>query len=75
MNKKIKHMEPFDFVLNILVCFMGILNLFPFYWLVTSSFKTSAGIFKMPPEWLVRFPMVPSAFLQKSSLLTEQVPY
>ena len=60
MNKKIKHMEPFDFVLNILVCFMGILNLFPFYWLVTSSFKTSAGIFKMPPEWF------PSTFHYKN---------
>ena len=53
-------MVPFDFVLNILVCFMGILNLFPFYWLVTSSFKTSAGIFKMPPEWF------PSTFHYKN---------
>ncbi len=51
MNKKLKHMEPFDLILNILVCLGAVLNLFPFYWLITSSFKTSAGIFKMPPEW------------------------
>ncbi len=51
MNKKLKHMEPFDLILNILVCLGTVLNLFPFYWLITSSFKTSAGIFKMPPEW------------------------
>lgn len=44
-------MEPFDLILNILVCLGAVLNLFPFYWLITSSFKTSAGIFKMPPEW------------------------
>lgn len=60
MNKKLKHMEPFDLILNILVCLVGILNLFPFYWLVTSSFKTSAGIFKMPPEWF------PSTFHYKN---------
>ena len=51
MKKKLKHMEPFDLILNILVCLGAVLNLFPFYWLITSSFKTSAGIFKMPPEW------------------------
>lgn len=49
--KKLKRMEPFDLFLNVLVVLGAILNLFPFYWLVTSSFKTSAGIFKMPPDW------------------------
>lgn len=44
-------MEPFDLILNLLVCIGAVLNLFPFYWLITSSFKTSAGIFKMPPDW------------------------
>lgn len=58
--KKLKHMEPFDLILNILVCLGAVLNLFPFYWLITSSFKTSAGIFKMPPEWF------PSTFHYKN---------
>ncbi len=60
MKKSLKHMEPFDLFLNILVCLGAILNLFPFYWLITSSFKTSAGIFKMPPEWF------PSTFHYKN---------
>lgn len=60
MKKKLKHMEPFDLILNILVCLGAVLNLFPFYWLITSSFKTSAGIFKMPPEWF------PSTFHYKN---------
>lgn len=60
MKKKLKRMEPFDLILNILVCLGAVLNLFPFYWLITSSFKTSAGIFKMPPEWF------PSTFHYKN---------
>ena len=60
MKKKLKHMEPFYLILNILVCLGAVLNLFPFYWLITSSFKTSAGIFKMPPEWF------PSTFHYKN---------
>ncbi|MDD4850543.1 MAG: carbohydrate ABC transporter permease [Gemmiger sp.] len=48
---KAKRMEPFDLVLNVVVLLGAILNLFPFYWLITGSLKTSAGIFKMPPEW------------------------
>lgn len=30
---------------------MAVLNLFPFYYLLTSSVKNSAAIFKMPPDW------------------------
>lgn len=44
-------LEPADLVANILVVFLAVLNLFPFYWMLTSSLKTSAGIFKMPPDW------------------------
>lgn len=51
-EKAIGHrLEPFDLVANVVVLMFALLNLFPFYWLVSSSFKTSAGIFKMPPEW------------------------
>lgn len=47
----LKHMEPLDIVVNILVLLFAIVNLFPFYYLITSSVKASAAIFKMPPEW------------------------
>ncbi len=47
----IKKMETSDLVLSILVILGAVLNLFPLYWLITSSFKTSAGIYKMPPDW------------------------
>lgn len=43
--------EPFDIISNIIVTFFAILSLFPLYWLVTSSFKNSADVVKMPPDW------------------------
>lgn len=49
--QKLKHMEPLDLFVNILVLSYAIVNLFPFYYLITSSFKSSAEIFKMPPDW------------------------
>lgn len=49
--QKLKHMEPLDIVVNALVFLFAIANLFPFYYLITSSFKSSAAIFKMPPDW------------------------
>lgn len=51
MLKRIKHMEKPDLILNIIIILGAVLNLFPLYWLVTSSFKTSAAIYKMPPDW------------------------
>ena len=51
MLKRIKHMEKPDLILNIIILLGALLNLFPLYWLVTSSFKTSAAIYKMPPDW------------------------
>ena len=50
MNR-IRKMEFYDLVSNIIVVFFALLNLFPLYWLVTSSFKTSTDIFRMPPDW------------------------
>lgn len=49
--RKWKHMEPLDKFVNVLVTLYAIINLFPFYYLITSSFKASAAIFKMPPDW------------------------
>lgn len=57
MKKHGKRLEKPDIALNIVVIFFAILNLFPLYWLFTSTFKTSAGIFKMPPDW---FPTNPT---------------
>lgn len=48
-------MEWPDLAANLIVVLLALLNLFPFYWMITSSFKTSSGIFKMPPDW---FPTV-----------------
>ncbi|MEG0383926.1 carbohydrate ABC transporter permease [Solibacillus cecembensis] len=50
-KKKAKKREKIDIVFNIIVIFFAILSLFPLYWLVTSSFKNSADVVKMPPDW------------------------
>lgn len=49
--RKIKHADKLDLVVNVIVFLMAIVNLFPFYYLLTSSVKNSAAIFKMPPDW------------------------
>ncbi|MBA9028460.1 carbohydrate ABC transporter permease [Peribacillus huizhouensis] len=46
-NKK----EKLDIITNSIVLFFAILSLFPLYWLLTSSFKNSADVVKMPPDW------------------------
>lgn len=43
--------EKFDIVSNVFVTFFAVLSLFPLYWLFTSSFKKSADVIKMPPDW------------------------
>lgn len=43
--------EPYDKITNVIVTFFAILNLFPLYWLWTSSLKNSADVVKMPPDW------------------------
>lgn len=50
--KKIKSMERYDLITNIIVIILAILSLFPIYWLITNAFKTSADIYKMPPDIL-----------------------
>ncbi|MFX3636586.1 MAG: carbohydrate ABC transporter permease [Candidatus Pristimantibacillus sp.] len=46
-----KKMERFDVITNIIVTLFAILNLFPLYWLFTSSLKSSSDVVKMPPDW------------------------
>lgn len=44
--------EPYDIISNIGITVFAVLNLFPLYWLISGSFKTSAAIYKMPPDWI-----------------------
>lgn len=46
-----KKRETLDVVSNLIVVFFAVLSLFPLYWLVTSSFKNSSDVLKMPPDW------------------------
>ena len=48
---KKKKMERFDVITNVIVTFFAIINLFPLYWLFTSSLKNSSDVVKMPPDW------------------------
>lgn len=50
-NKSRRKKETVDIISNVLVTFFAILSLFPLYWLVTSSFKNSSDVVKMPPDW------------------------
>lgn len=52
MLKWIKKKEPVDIIANIIVIFFAIANLFPLYWLFTSSLKNSSDVLKMPPDWI-----------------------
>lgn len=49
--KNKKKMEKFDIVSNVIITLFAILNLFPLYWLFTSSLKNSSDVVKMPPDW------------------------
>lgn len=50
-RKSKKKMESFDVISNGIVLLFAILNLFPLYWLFTSSLKNSSDVVKMPPDW------------------------
>lgn len=50
-NKNKRKKEKIDIITNFIVLFFAVLSLFPLYWLVTSSFKNSADVVKMPPDW------------------------
>ena len=49
--KNKKRMEKFDIVSNVIIFLFALLNLFPLYWLFTSSLKNSSDVVKMPPDW------------------------
>ncbi|MFD2332404.1 carbohydrate ABC transporter permease [Cohnella sp. GCM10020058] len=49
-----KRREAYDLVANGIIVFFAALNLFPLYWLFTSSLKNSSDVIKMPPDWWPR---------------------
>lgn len=49
MFKKLKRMEKYDLVTNIIVSVIALLFLLPLFWLITNTFKTSSQIYQMPP--------------------------
>lgn len=51
-NKKKR--EKFDVISNVIIVLFALLNLFPLYWLFTSSLKNSSDVVKMPPDWWPR---------------------
>ncbi|MCD1025402.1 carbohydrate ABC transporter permease [Enterococcus montenegrensis] len=52
MLAKLKRMEKFDLITNIIVFFLALCFLLPLFWLLTNTFKTSPEIYKMPPDIL-----------------------
>lgn len=49
--KNKKKREKFDVISNVIIILFALLNLFPLYWLFTSSLKNSSDVVKMPPDW------------------------
>lgn len=49
MFKKIKRMEKYDLITNIIVSVIALIFLLPLFWLITNTFKTSSQIYQMPP--------------------------
>ncbi|WP_129724383.1 carbohydrate ABC transporter permease [Xylanivirga thermophila] len=47
-----------DLIANIIIVLFAVVNLFPLYWLFTSSFKNSSDVVKMPPDWFPKKPTV-----------------
>ena len=45
-------MGRFDLICNIVISAAAILNLFPLYWMISSSLKVSQDVSKMPPDWI-----------------------
>ncbi|KKC47216.1 MULTISPECIES: carbohydrate ABC transporter permease [Paenibacillus] len=53
-QEKAKKRESFDIASNTVVLLFALLNLFPLYWLFSSSVKNSSDVIKMPPDWWPR---------------------
>jgi len=47
MQRRRRHLLAHMLVIGLLALFMG-----PFFWLVSTSFKTNEAMFRMPPQWV-----------------------
>ena len=46
-----KKMTPFGVITIILLSILTVLFVFPFYWIMTGSFKAQAATIAIPPQW------------------------
>ncbi len=53
MEEKVKRI-----ILQVILIGGLILTLTPLFWMISTSFKTKAGIFAMPPQWLPKEPTI-----------------
>ena len=67
MKKSLKHYNMFAFIF---LALGSVLMLFPFIWMVLSSFKTSADVYTYPPRW------IPSTFNYRNFTdVFEKIPF
>lgn len=55
LRAKIKRMGIYDLTANTIVFIFAIGALIPLVWLILNSVKTSADIYKMPPDWFPKY--------------------
>jgi len=52
MKKKHLRKEPYNIPASIILLVGSFIMIFPFVWMILSSFKTSADVYAYPPQWL-----------------------
>lgn len=55
LKSRIKRMGAYDVIANVIVFVLAIAALMPLVWLILNSVKTSADIYKMPPDWFPKY--------------------
>lgn len=56
-QKKLGAVTPFGFFSTALLCVLTTIFIFPFYWVITGSFKEQRVTIQLPPQW---FPLNPT---------------
>lgn len=51
-RRSFRKMSMGERVLQVIIVFGALLNLFPLYWLISNTFKYSSDVSKMPPDWI-----------------------
>lgn len=55
---KYKKFSVFNIVSTLLLLVITFIFVFPFYWVITGSFKEQRVAIKLPPEWFPRTPTI-----------------